>query len=52
MNDDLFWEKFKQLRLELKCEQHGAINFGCHKCGVTVAFTYIIQDALTEKWGY
>ena len=52
MDDDLFWQKFKQLRKEVGCQQHGAIDFSCHKCGVSVAFTYIIQDALTEMWGY
>ena len=52
MDDDLFWQKFKELREEVKCQEHGAIHFGCHKCGVTVAFTYIIQDARTEMWGY
>jgi hypothetical protein len=52
MDDDLFWQKFKQLRAEVGCQQHGAIHFGCHKCGVSVAFTYIIQDAVTENWGY
>jgi hypothetical protein len=51
MNDNLFWKKFKELRQEVGCQQHGAIDFSCHKCGVSVAFTYIIQDALTENWG-
>ena len=52
MDDDLFWQKFKQFREEVKCQQHGAVTTNCYECGKTVAFTYIIQEALTEMWGY
>ena len=52
MDRDWFVEKFLEYKKDNQCKTHHPItNYTCHECGVSVAFTYIWQEAVTENWG-